>query len=195
MKFYTLIFYIAVSFFLTGCGEESEEGSETAAASGWHFQGRDCLACHNVDLNTQKNLLLGGTLFKNVGVTDNDDLSQSCGGDFVVEFLDASYATQISSNDFEDLNSKGYQGKGNIFMLSRMLNSLNADYYIRIKDRNTSLTIAQSTTLHSFSAQDYNSNNSTDVSNRNACNACHQKVGQSGAAGPMYANINSNSCQ
>ena len=196
MKFYLFVFYISLSFVLVGCGEDEGGATASTAVSDSHFQGRDCLACHNVDLQQERNLLVGGTLFKNLNVSNVNNMSQNCGGDFVVEFLNPlSSPAIITSTDYENLNSKGYQGKGNIFMLSRILGSLNGDYYIRIKDRLTNITMAQSTTLHSFGALSYDLTNPADLSNRNSCNTCHQQVGQAGAAGFMYANVRPDLCK
>jgi cytochrome c551/c552 len=195
MRVFALAAVIGAALFFTGCGEEGEESASETAVSGSHFQGRDCLACHNADLQQERHLSVGGTLFKDANVSDVNDLSLSCGVDFVVDFLvDPLDTAPISSIDYEDLDSKGYRGKGNIFILSRLLATLNGDYYIRIKERETNRTIAQSG-LHSFAAGDYDVGNSTDLSNRNACNACHQQVGQSGATGYMFANARLDLCQ
>lgn len=195
MRVFGLAVVIWAALFFTGCGEEGAGSASATVASGSHFQGRDCLACHNIDLQQERHLLVGGTLFKDANVSDVNDLSQSCGGDFVVDFLvDPLDTTPIASIDYEDLNSKGYRGKGNIFILSRLLATLNGDYYIRIKERDTNRTMAQSG-LHTFTAGDYNINNSTDLSNRNSCNACHQQVGLSGATGHLFANARLDLCQ
>jgi len=168
MKNIYLLWLVILPLFFIGCSDEEN----TEVTQGWHFQGRDCLACHNSDLGLDKKLLIGGTLFKNSSVTDVNDLNQSCGGEFVINFLDTSYTTQISSKDYEDLDSDGYKGKGNLFMLSRKIDTLNDNYYIQIMDKNTSKVLALSG-IHSFNADDYNISKPVDYSNRLSCNSCH----------------------
>ena len=177
---------LVAAFMLVGC---SDENSETA--SGWHFQGRDCLSCHNTNLKEQKNLLVGGTLYRSSTVNDVDSISEVCDADFVVNFLDSSYATQISSKDYEDIESAGYEGKGNVFVLSKYLDTLNGDYYMQIVDRTTNKTLAQSTALHSFNSS-YSNANSTDVNNQNSCNSCHAK---GGVTMPIHVQVNQNLCK
>ena len=189
MKKWYLLGLLIVPFLLTGCGS-SDDDSNIEIAEGWHFQGRDCLACHNVDLAEDKNLLVGGTLFIDKNISDVDDMSQNCGGDFVINFLDTSYTTQISSTDYEDLDSNGYEGKGNIFILSRMLDTLNDNYIIQIVDRDTNKTLAQSG-IHSFNSTDYNISNSIDYSNRLSCNACHNGDEES----RIYVQLNQDLCE
>lgn len=190
MKKLYLLCLVIIPILFTGCGFDEEEDDNTLTAGGWHFQGRDCLACHNNDLGEDKKLLVAGTLFKSSNVTDVDDMNQSCGGEFVINFLDTSYATQISSLDYEDLDSSGYQGKGNIFMLSRMIDTLNDNYYIQIADKNTNNILAFSG-IHNFNSDDYNISDSIDYSNRLSCNACHN-----GDTEPyIYAQSNQNLCE
>lgn len=184
-KFVLVVF---VSMLFLGC---SEEDIETTASEGWHFQGRDCLSCHNSDLKEDKSLLVGGTLFRSSNVSDIDDMSQVCGGDFVINFLDSSYATQISSKDYENKKSAGYNAKGNIFIISKYLDTINGDYYVQIADRESSKTLAISGVLHSFNGS-YSNANSSDDNNRNTCNSCHIK---GGTASPIYVQVNKNLCE
>lgn len=168
-----LIFLIILPIVFTGCGEDEKPSLDVP--QGWHYQGRDCLGCHNVDLENNKHLLVGGTLYKNSTVTDGNDLSQVCGGEFVIEFFDTVPSLQISSVDYEDLNSSGYQGKGNMFILSRKLDTLSLNYFIRISDRNNNVLV--SSTLHQFNSSDYNINSSTNLNNTLSCNSCHRLGG------------------
>ena len=176
---------------LSGCGED--EGSEsTASTQGWHFQGRDCLACHNVDLGEDKHLLYAGTFYRDANVSNQDDLNSVCGGKFVVNLLDSSFNVVYSSKDYEDSNSKGYNGKGNLFVLQRKLRLLSAGtYHAQITDANGTV-MAVSGYDHFFTSQDYDINNPADNLNRLSCNACHVK---GGAQDPLYAQANKNLCQ
>lgn len=183
--------------FMTGC-EDGEEGVVSTTApvvQGWHNPGRDCLACHNVDLQSERNLLMGGTLYKESNVTNQDDINNVCGGDLTINLLDytATPALQYSSADYIDSNSKGYKGKGNIFILKRLLSSSYGNFYVQITDKNGAV-LAVSGQTHSFSAQEYDINNPQDLNNRVSCNACHVKDGYTL---PLYVNnaMNKNLCE
>ena len=188
MKLYKLTFYILIPFLFMGCGEdESVADDET----GWHFQGRDCLACHNVDLGVDKNLVLGGSVFKSAGVTDFEDIENACDADLAIEFINEDYSVAYSSADYYDGDSKGYKGRGNVFLLDRLFNSsLNGGYKIRIVDRLTGVSVAQSSTIHDFSGAEFDIDNADDTNNRISCNACH---GVSTA--PMYVQYNETLCK
>ncbi len=191
MKRLYLLCLLVLPLLFTGCDfQEDEESDDSEVVQGWHFQGRDCLACHNSDLGIDKNLLIAGTLFKNENVTDVDNLNESCGGELVVNFLDTSFAIQVSSKDYEDLDSSGYNAKGNIFILSRMLDTLNGNYYIQIIEKNTNKTLASSG-IHNFNGEDYNISNPVNYSNRRSCNACHNGDEQS----HLYVQINQDLCK
>jgi hypothetical protein len=187
------LFYILTStvmVLLTGCGTS---GSTVVQAQGWHFQGRDCLACHNVDLQEQKNLLYGGTVYKDFNVTNRDDLNTVCGGDLLVNFLDATTLVDTySSKNYVDPTSKGNNGKGNIFILKRLLSSSYGSYYMQITDKNGSV-FATSATPHNFNAQNYDINNPVNLDNRISCNACHIEGGV--GLHPLYVQTNKNLCQ
>jgi hypothetical protein len=188
MKLYRLIIYLTFSFFLIGCGEDvSVAENET----GWHFQGRDCLACHNIDLGVEKNLVVGTTLFKSTSITDMDDLNNSCGVDLAIEFINDDYSVAYSTANYYDGSSKGYKGRGNIFLLDRLFNStLNGAYKVRIVDRLSGISFAQSSTVHNFSGADYDIDNPGDTNNRISCNACH------GVSTPVvYVQYNENLCK
>ncbi|MBU0720906.1 hypothetical protein KJ877_06145 [bacterium] len=193
----TILFLLLLStaLFLSGCGEEEEgeeQSSTVSGVQGWHFQGRDCLACHNVDLQEEKNLLFGGTLYKDQNITDQDDLNNVCGGKQIINLYDSGFNLTYSSKDYEDLDSKGYKGKGNIFILKRMLYSVSpGDYYVQITDENANV-LAVSTQTHAFSSLPYDINNSADINNRVSCNSCHIK---GGVQAPLFAQINKNLCE
>ncbi len=188
------LFIVTLSLIVSGCGED--EGSATnesnTTAQGWHFQGRDCLACHNVDLQDSEHLLVGGTLYKSASVSNQDDLNNVCGGDFVINFLDGGGNIIQSSKDYEDVNSKGYKGKGNLFILRRKLVQFSqSTYHIQIADKN-GVILANSGYTHNFTTADYDINNPADPANRVSCNSCHIKGGYTA---PLYVQQNPLVCK
>ena len=194
-KYFTLFLILPLTLFLSACSEDEggdSEGTTTTTAQGWHFQGRDCLACHNVDLNEDKHLLVGGTLYKSSTVSNQDDLNNVCGGDFVINFLDGNWNTIYSSKDYEDVNSKGYKAKGNLFILRRTLSQLTANtFHIQITDKSGTV-FAVSNYTHNFTTADYDINNPADSQNRVSCNSCHIK---GGFTAPLYVQANVNKCK
>ncbi len=188
------LFIVALSLIVSGCGEDggSEGGGTTAVVQGWHFQGRDCLACHNVDLGPTRHLLIGGTLYKSKTVSNKDDLNSVCGGNFIINFLDTNRTNTVplySSALWEDPNSKGYKAKGNLFILSRKLPQFtaNSSFIMQIKDKNSSIILAESVLPHNFTINGYNINNPADSTNRVSCNSCHIKDGSTyPLAAPLY---------
>jgi len=198
MRFYRLIFLISLLYIFTGCSEDGEDGkgstttTATASNRGVHFQGRDCLACHNIDLQQIRHLVIAGTLFKSSVVNDVNDLANSCNADLAVEFLDAGLNKVYSTADYYDANTKGNKGQGNIFLLDRLFNStLNGSYIVRIVDRTTGQNMAQSNSLHGFSGAEYSISLAQENSNRVSCNACHNGV----RTLPLYVQYNSNLCK
>ncbi len=193
-KIYALLAFSIITL-MTGCGEnESDEGSSSTATviQGWHNQGKNCLACHNVDLQDERHLLFGGTVYKTQSAANTDDLNTLCGGELNVNLWDSSRTNLLfASKDYVDPNSKGNRGKGNIFILQRMLSSIAPNnYYIEITDANSTVLTSY---LHQFSGQSYDLNNPTDTNNRISCNACHSK---GGLQDPIYVDSNKqNLCQ
>ena len=184
-----LILFMLIGFL--GCEDEEGEEGSASTTQGWHFQGRDCLACHNVDLQDERHLFIGGTLFKSSVVNDQDDLANSCGGEWVINFLDSGSNTIHSSLSFTDSNSKGYKGKGNLFILARMLDSISGDYYVQIEDKFGN-EVALSNGLHNFTYNNYDITNSADYANRRSCNACHVT---GGATAPLFVQSNQQLCE
>lgn len=189
------IFYLLlVVVLLSGCGEDEDEdnGNSLSSTQGWHYPGRDCLACHNVDLSEDKHLLFAGTVYKNSAISNQDDIDNTCGGELLIEILDSAFNPVYNSKDYKDSSSSGYKGKGNIFILQRQLRLLGAGRYsVRITDVNGT-TMAQSRATHQFTSQDYDINNPIDWNNRLSCNSCHVK---GGSQDPLYIEINANLCE
>jgi len=197
MKFYTLIFFISLSFFFTGCEDEEGEEGTTTATSGWHFQGRDCQACHNVDLGVDKNLVVAGTLFKSATVANVDDLANSCNADMAIEFVDAGFNVVYSTASAYVANSNGINGQGNVFLLDRLYNSiLNGTYTVRVVDRLSGSIMAQSLAPHAFSGAAYDITNADDDNNRLSCNACHDGGLHNGiVVAPLWTNVSNDLCK
>ena len=194
-KSLNILFISAMMIFMAGCGEEDESGEATVATSssevvqGWHFQGRDCLACHNVDLQESKHLLFGGTLYKEKSVVNQDDLNNVCGGDYIINYLDNNSNIVYSSKDYIDVNSKGNKGKGNLFILKRELPLISWGSYTIEVTTQDGTTMAKSGPTHSFTSQGYDINTPVDYANRVSCNACHIKGGEQP---PIYVNFTAN---
>lgn len=188
---------IILTFILTSCGEgegEGEVSTSTVSKQGFHMPGRDCLACHNYDLQPVRHLTVGGTVFKSQNVNDVNNVSNLCGGNLKIKFIDAITSNVIDSTNYEDTNSKGYKGKGNVFILSRKLPNIQGNYYVQITDENNNV-IAVSTLPHSFTSGQYDITNPTDTANRYSCNACHSINSKGGAPGIIYPNSNANLCK
>lgn len=189
MRYYKLIFYIATLFLFSACAENESISTE---ATGWHYQGRDCLACHNIDLEVDKHLVIAGTMFKEPFVNDVDDLTNTCDLDMALEFLNTDYSIAYSTSEYYDVNSSGNKGRGNIFLLERLFNkTINGSYYIRVIDRVNGSTMAQSTTVHDFSGAEYTISSAEDFANRLSCNACHN----GGVTAPLFVQFNTTLCK
>lgn len=183
----TLLLVILFAASFSACGG-TDVGNVTA---GWHFQGRDCLSCHMVDLQAQRHLTVAGTVFKSASVSDLDNLDNVCNGTLRLQFLDTSLNTAIDSKDYEDQNSKGYKGKGNVFILNRKLASLQGMYFIKLLAEDGT-QLAQSG-IHQFTTS-FDKNNPSDINNRYSCNACHSLSPSGGAPGLIYPTSNTNKC-
>jgi len=184
----------AMMIFMAGCGEdESGQGATTLSTKvvqGWHFQGRDCLACHNVDLQKSRHLVFGGTLYKDKNVSNQDDLKGVCGGDFIINYLDSTSATVYSSKDYIDTKSKGNKGKGNLYVLKRMSSLIQpGGYTIKVTTQDGTLMAISAPGTHNFISQNYDINKSVDYQNRISCNACHRN---NGATSPIFVNFTAN---
>ena len=176
---------------LSGCGDDDEE-EKTSSGQGWHFQGRDCLACHNQDLKEDKHLLFAGTIYKNKDVVNQDDENSACGGELIVNFLDKDFNTVYSSKNYKANNSSGYNAKGNIFILQRELRLLASQTYSVQVTSASGMVMAASNYSHKFSSQDYDANKNVDFDNRISCNACHRNGGNTS---PLYIQANKELCK
>jgi len=189
MKYYKLIFYISTLFVFSSCSQDESVASDE---TGWHYQGRDCLACHNIDLEYDKHLVVAGTMFKDAVVDDVDDLNSVCDLDMALEFLNADYSIAYSTAEYYDANSNGNQGRGNVFLSEKLFETtINGSYYIRVIDRVNGNTMAQSTTLHDFSGAEYTISLAEDFENRLSCNACHN----GGVTTPLFVQYNTTLCK
>ncbi len=188
-KIVTLTLLASLAFL--GCERPPELAD---GEQGWHFQGRDCLACHNIDLGEDKHLLFAGTLYKESNVTDQDNIDNVCGGELVVNFLDKDLNTIFSSKNYHDSNSKGNDAKGNLFVLQRANPNLSeGSYYVQITDKYSNVLASSSTASHAFNLQPYDLKNPQNAANRIACNSCHNSSG--GTQPPLYVQINQNLCK
>lgn len=184
IRLFVVLMFTVIS---AACGTKSGD-----ADSGWHFQGRDCLSCHNVDLAADRHLTIGGTVFLSPDAGDIDDLSNVCNGSLRIQLLDTDSNVIYDSINYDDPGSKGYKGKGNIFILKRKLASLQGYYYINIVSADGT-TIAQSG-MHTFTSS-FDKTNPADMSNRYSCNACHSTTPVNGAPGLIYAAVYTDKCK
>ncbi|MBF0466833.1 MAG: hypothetical protein HQK88_11395 [Nitrospirae bacterium] len=188
-----------------GGGGSSSSGSTyfstttttTSTASGttpgWHNQGLNCLYCHStVFAGSTKQLLIGGTVFKTVTVSDTDNVSNACNANVHVQLVDPSFTVVYDSLNYVDTVSNADNGTGNIFILSRKLSSLTGEYYMRLVTGDN-ITIGQSRNLHTFTSN-YDNSTPADLLNRYSCNVCHNATPQFNADGRLYPNIDASKC-
>ena len=171
---------------LSGCGGGST--SSKATQIDWHYQGRDCLSCHNVDLQESRHLTFGGTIYKNVDVNSSDDLDKVCDTTMKLLLMDTSGNIIVDTSLTQDKTSAGHLGKGNFFVLKRDLPSITGRYIVKIVNEENKLIT--SSTIHSFNTE-FNKNEPTDNSNRYSCNSCHNVPSKNRAPGRIYAYDNS----
>ena len=174
---------------LLGCGTDSQESEPV---SGVHFQGKDCLSCHNVDLAQSSHLSIGGTVYRGA-LVDPSDLFQMCNSPVHLQIFDGSTLIH-DTRDVHEAGTAGYQGKSNLFALINDMPIGTGSYTMRIvSEANT--TLAQSSTLHNFTTG-FNTINPSDINNRYSCNACHQAPpnNKNGAAGLLFVQTNIADC-
>jgi len=170
-----------------GCGEDSDD-----PISGVHFQGRDCLSCHNVDLGLSSHLSIGGTLYRSA-LSNPDDLFEMCNSRVYLQILDGNtvvYDTKTANNEY----SAGYNGKSNLFALINTMPIGTGAYTMRIVS-SAGTTLAQSLTLHNLTTG-FDPLNPTDLNNRYSCNSCHQAPpnNKNGTSGALFVQNNIADC-
>ena len=158
---HTLIFF-SILFFI-GCDEQNKTEDK-------HFQGTDCLKCHNTDLTEEHNLKVGLSIFYKENQED-----KNCNSSLYLRFTDSNRT--LISTDFENQDIRN--NNGNIYILSRYLKNLSGNFNLSIVDDNNN-TVLSSSFNHSFNNKDY-----TDDNNRYSCNYCHS---ESGYMSPLYVN-------
>ncbi|MBF0516882.1 MAG: hypothetical protein HQK97_07145, partial [Nitrospirae bacterium] len=182
----------------TGASGTVTTGNSNASSTGSHYQAQDCLLCHNTQQQSSSNLIIGGTMYNASSVSNVNDLN-NCYVDNLntasptivrIQFLDNNTNVAADSIYYMDTSSRGYNAKGNLFILGRMMTNLLGSYYIRLLD-STGTQIARSNRMHRF-LQIYNSAYPNDPNNMYSCNACHMSVPSSGAPGLIYPNMRHN---
>ncbi len=180
VKMKTKIFLVVSTMaILNGCGSEENK----AAVSGVHFQGRDCLSCHNQDLQADSHLSIGGTVYKSA-TSDANNLNEACNEKLHLEFG----SSALSTKSAHSLNAPGFNGRGNIFALLRDFPAVTGTYSLSIvRDDGTVLA---SSGAHPFMGG-FDANDPTDDNNRYSCNACHQAPpdNKQSAPGLVYTNV------
>jgi len=179
-----LILFFSIIFIGCGSGSSNPSGTDTS----YHFQGRDCLSCHNVDLQENSHLTIGGTIYKNSDVNNSDDLDQVCETSMKILLTDTLDNVIIDSSQTQAKNSPGLLGKGNFFILKKDIPSITGRYIVKIVNEQNKLIT--SSLVHSFKSE-FNESNPTDSSNRYSCNSCHNNPAKGGAPGRLYAYNNS----
>lgn len=182
---YFLSFITVFIFF--GCG-----GDEDKLISGVHFQGRDCLSCHNVDLAESSHLSIGGTVYRSA-TSNRDDLFNMCNSPVSLQILNGSnivYDTQTVNS----ANAPGFNGKSNLFALINDMPIGTGAYTMRIVS-SAGTVLAQSSTLHNLTTG-FNAANPSDLNNRYSCNSCHQAPpnNKNGASGALFVQNNIADC-
>ena len=189
MKFLIPISLVAIAI-INGCSSDTSGTTITTQDQGVHFQGRDCLACHNIDLQKERNLFIGGTLFKSSSNVKVDDITTTCGGELIVNFLDNNNNVKYSSKDYK-VATKGNNGKGNLFILDRTNPPIAGNFQIEITDVNGNTLAKSGVDSHSFSGISYDKLK-INYDNRYSCNSCHTKGGETL---PLFVKQNVNLCK
>ena len=147
--------------------------SEVYQANGVHFQGRDCLACHNSELQTPYHQEFAGTLFK-----DKSTLA-TCKITPTLELIDSNTNKVVLNTKYSSI----YAGDGN-FALFKSTQKLSGNYLVRLLDDNGTL-LTHSIAPHAFNAE-YQPTLPDDSNTRYSCNACHNSNAKGGTSGVLY---------
>jgi len=178
---YTLFFTPMLVLFL-GCTQEDTDRIGT-----FHFQGQDCLHCHNVDLEQSSHLNLGITIYSESGYTLESNITQVyCTKPLLLRLIDLNDTLVLETNTSNHIGDPGFNGKGNIFSLSRKEQIPDGAYVIEILDQNGSDIIGSPSQIHKFSGT-YDPDVPNDDNNRYSCNACHSIAG---SENPLVSKIN-----
>ncbi len=170
-----------VALLILGCTQEESDRIDT-----FHFQGQDCLHCHNVDLEESSHLNFGGTVYNTIGYTLDSNITQEyCTKPLFIQIFELNGSIVLDTNKSNSLTDPGFNGKGNVFSLQRKETIPNGSYLIKIVDANGSDIIPKSSNLHDFNGT-YDPDIPNDSENRYSCNACHSIVGSSD---PLKARI------
>ena len=174
----TFYLSLAIILFFSGCGE-----SDDPQSTGVHFQGRDCLSCHNKDLTFDSHLSIGGTVYKSA-TSDANNLNEACSERLHIEFGSAA----LSTKDYNNVNAAGFNGRGNVFALLKDM-PVSGSYFMRIV-RDDGTVLGTSTIAHPYMGG-FDENNPSDDQNRYSCNTCHQAPPNNlnGAAGLLFTNV------
>jgi len=168
---YSILLAPMLSLFL-GCTQEETERIDT-----FHFQGQDCLHCHNVDLQQSSHLNIGATVYSETGDSFESNITQVyCTKPLFVQLIDINNTVVLDTNTSNHIGDPGFNGKGNIFSLNRKEQIPTGQYNIKIVDSNGSEIIEKSLELHQFSGT-YDPDVPNDSDNRYSCNACHSIAG------------------
>ncbi len=172
LKKQNIIFTTTLALLFTACT------SDVIKENGHHFQGRDCLSCHNVDLENEKHLGFGGSVFT-TNALDPDDKSTYCNKPLFVQFLDSNGDIAFDSNDTNKLSDPGFKGVGNFFTLIRNDTVPSGSYTMRVYASDGTTIKQSSNTSHTFTSK-FDKDNPQDSNNRYSCNACHSIGGSKG---------------
>ena len=183
MKLTLLSSLILMMLILNSCNDSESDST----SKGLHFQGRDCIACHNIDLQKEKHLIIGGTLFKNTLPSNGENLNTLCDEEMIINFLDENNLSKVVHHSISS-SSKGNKGKGNFFMLQRENQAISGEYIMQIVNKKGTI-LAQSNRDHDFNTILIND---ADPENRYSCNSCHTSE-KGGFTTPMISN--KNNCQ
>ena len=153
---------LAVLLF-TGCGGDS---TSDPASTGVHFQGRDCLSCHNKDLAPSSHLTMGGTVYKSA-TSNINNLNETCSELLHIEFGSLILSTKRANA----VDAAGFNGRGNVFAFIKDM-PITGTYEVSIVKDDGSFVLA-STIDHPFMGG-FDENNPSDTNNRYSCNTCHQ---------------------
>jgi len=176
-------------FIFSACNDTKDTSANVLAdETGVHFQGRDCLSCHNKDLGLDSHLSLAGTLFRSP-TSDKNNLNESC-KELIHAELYKDSTLYYKTKDFNPLNSPGFNGRGNFFALLKDMPIEEGNYQIFLLNDDGKILAQTGGETHTFSSG-FDSNTPNDTLNRHSCNACHQQppFNSGGAPGLIYTNI------